>query len=115
MDDEKINENIIFQIISCSGEARSFSMEAIQYAKKGEIEKALGCIGEADQKLAKAHKEQTKLIQSEAAGQKVPLSLLLIHAQDHLMNAITVKDMAQEFVDLYETINRQFDNTNSKV
>ncbi len=106
MDHEKINENIIFQIISCSGEAKSFSMEAIQYAKKGDMEKAASCIGEADEKLIKAHQEQTKLIQSEAAGQKMPLSLLLIHAQDHLMNAITVKDMAQEFIDLYKTINR---------
>ena len=26
----------------------------------------------------------------------------MIHAQDHLMNSITVKDLATEFVDLYE-------------
>jgi cellobiose PTS system EIIA component len=28
----------------------------------------------------------------------------MVHAQDHLMNAITVIDMAREFVDLYEKI-----------
>lgn len=28
----------------------------------------------------------------------------MIHAQDHLMNAMTVKEMATEFVDLYEAI-----------
>ena len=28
----------------------------------------------------------------------------MVHAQDHLMNAITVKDMAEEFIDLYEKI-----------
>jgi cellobiose PTS system EIIA component len=26
----------------------------------------------------------------------------MIHAQDHLMNAITMKDLAAEMVDLYE-------------
>jgi PTS system cellobiose-specific IIA component len=28
----------------------------------------------------------------------------MIHAQDHLMNAITVKDLSTEFVELYEAI-----------
>jgi len=27
----------------------------------------------------------------------------MVHAQDHLMNAITLKDLASEFVDMYET------------
>ena len=26
----------------------------------------------------------------------------MVHAQDHLMNAMTIKDMAKEFVDMYE-------------
>ncbi|HCW36206.1 MAG TPA: PTS cellobiose transporter subunit IIA, partial [Staphylococcus sp.] len=30
------------------------------------------------------------------------LNLLLIHSQDHLMNAITVKDLANEMIDLYK-------------
>lgn len=34
-------------------------------------------------------------------GEKVELSLLFVHAQDHLMNAITIKELASEFVDLY--------------
>jgi len=28
--------------------------------------------------------------------------LLMVHAQDHLMNAITVRDLAIEFVDMYK-------------
>lgn len=32
------------------------------------------------------------------------MTLLLVHAQDHFMNALTVNDLANEFVDLYENI-----------
>lgn len=97
-------EMTIFTIITHSGDARSSSMEAITYAKKGEFEKAQNSIEKASQELALAHKEQTKLIQAEAQGQKHNLSLLLIHAQDHLMNAMTVKELANEFIDMYKKI-----------
>ncbi len=97
-------EMIIMNIINYSGEARSLCMEGIDYAKKGNFKKAKSHIEEADEKISCAHKSQTKLIQSEAQGNKQDFSLLLIHAQDHLMNAITVRDMANEFLDLYEIV-----------
>lgn len=97
-------ELIIMNIINFSGEARSCCMEAIGYAKVGENVKAKSSIEEANNKLAEAHKSQTMLIQSEARGEESEISLLLIHAQDHLMNAITVRDMANEFIDLYIVI-----------
>lgn len=98
-------EMTILTIITHSGDARSSSMEAIIHAKKAEFKEAQECIEEAENKLSLAHKEQTKLIQTEAQGKKHDISLLLIHAQDHLMNAVTVKDMASEFVELYISIN----------
>lgn len=97
-------ELTIMNIINFSGDARSLSMEAISFAKNGDIEKANRYIEEAVVKLAEAHKSQTKLISDEASGEGKPISLLLIHAQDHLMNAITVKDMASEFIDLYKIL-----------
>ncbi|SCY36567.1 PTS lactose/cellobiose transporter subunit IIA [Alkaliphilus peptidifermentans] len=97
-------EVTIFTIITHSGEARSSSMEAIQNAKKGDYKKATKCMEDAKEKLALAHEAQTMLIHSEAQGNKVEISLLMIHAQDHLMNAMTVKDLAEEFVDLYRNV-----------
>ncbi|SDK10230.1 PTS lactose/cellobiose transporter subunit IIA [Natronincola ferrireducens] len=97
-------ELTIINIINYSGEARSLCMEAIGYAKDGESEKAKKSIEEANNKLSEAHKNQTLLIQEEARGETKSISLLLIHAQDHLMNAITVRDMATEFVELYQVI-----------
>ena len=32
------------------------------------------------------------------------LSLLMVHGQDHLMNAITFLDMAKEMVDVYRKL-----------
>ncbi|MGV3240694.1 PTS lactose/cellobiose transporter subunit IIA [Streptococcus hyovaginalis] len=44
------------------------------------------------------------MIQGEARGEKFESRLLLIHAQDHLMNAMTVVDMAKEFIELHKKL-----------
>lgn len=96
------NQEIIMQIILDGGNARSYSMEAIHYAKEGNIKAAREAIGKAIEALGSAHRIQTNLIQEEAAGNRMEMSLLMVHAQDHMMNAITIKDLAQEFIDMYE-------------
>ncbi|MDK2805166.1 MAG: cellobiose system component [Thermoanaerobacterium sp.] len=95
-------EEIVMKIIVNGGNARSHAMTAIQYAKSGNIKEARKEIDKACEELDKAHDVQTKLIQDEAAGNRKEVTLLMVHAQDHLMNAITVKDLAQEFIDMYE-------------
>ncbi|KAA6451150.1 PTS lactose/cellobiose transporter subunit IIA [Bacillus swezeyi] len=98
-------EQTIFQIILHGGNGRSFCMEAIAEAKKGNFAQAKEKIRAADEELIKAHHCQTALIQNEAKGAKTEPSLLMVHAQDHLMNAMTMKDLAAEIVELYERIN----------
>lgn len=97
-------EEIIMNLIIFSGDARSYSMEAIQLAKEGKIQEAKELLGKAGEQLGEAHHSQTTLIQNEAAGNKAEVSLLLVHAQDHLMTTITLKDMATEFVELYSRL-----------
>ena len=97
-------EEIIMNLIIHSGEVRSYSMEAIQAAKSGNIEEARKLIEKADKEQAESHKVQTSLIQNEAAGNKTEVSLLLVHAQDHLMTSMTVRDLAIEMIDMYEII-----------
>lgn len=101
------NQEVIFGIIVNGGNARSNSMRAIKFAKKGEIKEAKESIKLADEDLEKAHGIQTSLIQGEAAGDKTEISLLMIHAQDHLMNAMTIRDLANEFIDMYETLRQE--------
>src|SRR5699024_9106511 len=99
-------EEIVFQIILYAGNARSFSMEAISLAKKQQIEEAKEKIEEAKKEVSQAHTIQTDLISKESKGEQTEVTLLLVHAQDHFMNAITVNDLAKEFVDLYENVGK---------
>ncbi|OOM74478.1 PTS lactose/cellobiose transporter subunit IIA [Clostridium sp. BL-8] len=98
-------EEIISNIIMHSGEARSHSLEAINLAKAGEFDKAREAIIKADEELGYAHSSQTNLIQGEAASSKIEFSLLLVHAEDHLMTTMTFKDLAVEIIEIHEKIN----------
>ena len=99
-------KNIMNDMILEGGRARSYSMEAIALARNGRFTRAEEKLECAVQAINKAHHLQTSLIQREAAGAKNDVSLLMIHAQDHLMNAMTVKDLALELVDLYQVTNK---------
>ncbi len=99
-------EEMTMQLIVNSGSARSKAMEAIGSAKAGKIDDAQKQLKEADESLTKAHEFQTEIIQEEADGNLKQVTVLIAHAQDHLMNAITVIDLAREFVDLYAKISK---------
>ena len=94
-------EEVVLSIIMHSGEARSYSMEAITLAKEGKFDKSRELIRMADEELGYAHSSQTSLIQGEAAND---FSLLLVHAQDHLMTTMTFKDLAVELIEINEKI-----------
>ncbi|PAE38713.1 PTS lactose/cellobiose transporter subunit IIA [Bacillus sp. 7884-1] len=96
------HETEIFTLILHGGNGRSAAMEAIHAAKEQNMDLARKKLKEASDSLNEAHHIQTSLIQSEIGGNPTEISLLMIHAQDHLMNAMTVKDLAKEFVDMYE-------------
>lgn len=91
-----------FNIILHAGNARSCAMEAISLAKKYKFTAAHEKITEAEAAFIKAHQEQADLIQMEVNGVKSNISMILIHAQDHLMTAMTVKDLANEMIDMYK-------------
>ncbi|CEI80952.1 lichenan-specific phosphotransferase enzyme IIA component [Oceanobacillus oncorhynchi subsp. incaldanensis] len=92
---------IAFQIILYAGNGRSSAMEAIQEAKEGNFEEAESKLIEAGEELNKAHEFQTNLLQGEANGKSTEINIILIHSQDHLMNAMTVRDLATEIIELY--------------
>lgn len=97
-------ENEIFELIAYGGNARSLAYEALEAAEDYDFNKADELLKQSQEELSHAHKTQTALIQRELNGKTIEKSLLLIHAQDHLMNAMTVKDLAVEMVELYQRI-----------
>ena len=93
-----------FKIISSVGEAKSDYINAITYAKKGDFEKAEESIKHGDECALNGHKVHAELIAKEAGGEKVETSMLLMHAEDQLLGAETVKLLAEEIIDLYKKI-----------
>jgi len=93
-------ENIVMELVVSGGNARACAIEALRAAKTGDFHKAAGLINECNEALEGAHKVQTEVLQSEARGGRMEVSLLMVHAQDHLMNAITVKDLVVEMIDI---------------
>jgi cellobiose PTS system EIIA component len=105
-------ETVTMQLIAHGGEARSKALEALNLAKTGKIAEARQCLEESSSALEESHKAQAELIESEADGASTPITLLMIHAQDHVMNAITIRELAEQFVDLYERLERDCGNGN---
>ncbi|PWU70016.1 PTS lactose/cellobiose transporter subunit IIA [Gracilibacillus dipsosauri] len=95
-------QTLSFTIILYAGNARSLAMEAIKLAKENKIYEAKEKIEESNSEFVKAHHEQTQLLQDEASGKHSDVPIILVHAQDHLMTAMTVKDLAIEMIDMYE-------------
>lgn len=91
-------------LIANGGNAKSLAFEAIRLAKKGNIDGAREKLKESDKSLLEAHNSQTNMLTKEAQGDHTHVTLLVVHSQDHLMNAITFRDLAGEMVDLYEKL-----------
>jgi PTS system cellobiose-specific IIA component len=67
-------------------------------ARKGKFDEADAKMKEAKEKSIDAHDVQTKLITSEINGDKTETSLLMVHAQDHLMTSILARDLIEEMI-----------------
>lgn len=90
-----------FEIVAYSGEARSKLLLAIEKAKAKEFEECKKLIDEANESLNDAHKSQTTLLQQEARGENVEIGFITVHAQDHLMTTILLKDIVNNILDIY--------------
>lgn len=97
-------EKVAFQIISAAGDAISTMMSALKKAREGKLSEAEELMKEANAFLSKAHKAQTEMIVEEARGNKSEYSLLMVHAQDHIMNAILAQSLIGEMLYLYKKI-----------
>lgn len=111
---ETMMETIITELIVNGGDARGKALEAIRAARKGDFKKAESLMKESNESLAKAHEFQTTLIQEELntdqkAARESNSTLLMIHAQDHLMDAMTIRDIAAEMIDLCRELHNSSD------
>lgn len=102
-------EEEIMTIILNAGDARSKCLMALKFARKGMFEKAKEQLNQVSQSMVLAHDVQTKLIQKEISGHKQEVSLLMVHAQDHLMTAMAIRDMVEELVAYAEELDKKME------
>lgn len=105
MDEEKIQE-IAFEIILYSGDARTLIHESFQSMREEAFSEAEEKLETANEALIKAHKAQTSLLQNYANGEKIVMDVIIVHAQDHLMTTMTLREMALEMLLLYKKIHK---------
>ena len=90
-----------FEIVSFSGDARSKLLMALDKAKKGDFSECDKLIEDANECLVEAHNSQMDVMQKEASGEDLELGYIMVHAQDHLMTTLLLKDIIGTLIDVY--------------
>ncbi|AAK80907.1 PTS system lactose-specific IIA component [Clostridium acetobutylicum] len=93
------------EIVAYAGDARSKYLEALNAANGGDYDKAQQLVLEGNDLITEAHNVQTKMIQMEAQGKKIEVGFLVVHAQDHLMTVMLLRDLVKNLINLYKKVN----------
>lgn len=97
-------ELVAFKIISNVGSAKANYLEALAKAKEKEFAQAEALLKEGEAMYLLGHKAHSTLITDEAAGRPVAINLILMHAEDQLMNAETVRILVEELIEVYRKL-----------
>lgn len=73
--------------------------------RENNYEEAEQLLDEANQEITLAHQSQTDLLQKYASGESINMEIIMVHAQDHLMTTMTLKEVAIEMLHLYQKVN----------
>ncbi|HHT3078088.1 TPA: PTS N,N'-diacetylchitobiose transporter subunit IIA [Enterobacter hormaechei] len=92
-------EEVVMGLIINSGQARSLAYAAL---KQGDFVAAKTMMEQSRTALNEAHLVQTKLIESDQGEGKMKVSLVLVHAQDHLMTSMLARELVAELIELHE-------------
>ncbi|MHC1682131.1 MAG: PTS lactose/cellobiose transporter subunit IIA [Clostridiaceae bacterium] len=93
-------EMIVMDIIINAGEAKGYAYEALSKAKEGKFDEVDALFEKVDEALGRAHDIQTSLLTREANGEKINVSILFVHSQDHLMTCMSEKNLIKEIIEL---------------
>ncbi|SMO31906.1 PTS lactose/cellobiose transporter subunit IIA [Melghirimyces algeriensis] len=97
-------EEIGFQLILHSGNARSKIIQSLREYRAGNVSEAENLLTQVEGDLSMAHQIHFHMIQKEANGEKTEFSLLLMHAEDHLMSILTMKELVKELLEVFKSV-----------
>ncbi len=105
-DEVEVNdlEEVVMGLIINSGQARSLAYTALKQAKQGDFTTAKATMEQSRVALNEAHRVQTQLIESDEGEGKMKVSLVLVHAQDHLMTSMLARELVAELIELHEKV-----------
>ena len=96
-------EEQVMGIIINAGQSRSLCYEALRCAKEGNFTDADEKMVQAQHFAREAHLVQTQLIEADEGEGKTRMTLVMVHAQDHLMTSILAKELVTELIEIYRT------------
>lgn len=102
MNDEQLQ--VVMGLIMNAGNAKGEAIAALAAAKENHFLEAESRMKAANDALVEAHNTQTSLLTAEASGNNSEVTLLMVHSQDHLMNAISYLGLTQELIDVYKRL-----------
>lgn len=93
-----------FQIIASVGVAKSSYINAVKLAKDGKFDEAAQSISDGDEAFKAGHDVHLGLLQRTAAGETLPFTLILLHAEDQMAAAETFRVVAGDFIDVHKEL-----------
>lgn len=96
-------QQLSFEIIANVGEAKSYAFAALDAAKKSDKALYDENMDKAEEMMNAAHKIQFDLLAKEAQNklEDAKFSIIVVHAQDHLMTTLTTIELIKEIAQLY--------------
>ena len=94
--------NAGLRVVAFSGNARSNFLEALDLAKSGKFEEADQYIKMGMENLDFASLAQKDFLANEEEGSREGLDFLAIHAQDHYMTTLLLRDLINNLIDIYK-------------
>jgi len=100
------NEEVaIMQLIIHSGDAKSHAYEALRRVNEGKYQEADDEMQLAHDAMHVAHDAQTALMHKELSGEKIKISVLFLHAQDHVMTSMSEISLIEQIMGLRKIVN----------
>ncbi|CAM3600644.1 PTS lactose/cellobiose transporter subunit IIA [Erysipelothrix urinaevulpis] len=90
-----------FMLMGFAGSIKALSFDSFDAALDKDYTKAHELLAEADQLIAESSKVQKEILRGEES-----LTLLMVHAQDHIMTAIESRSMIEKLVQMMEVKER---------
>ena len=107
-EEKKIDlEEMALEIITNVGTARSMYVEAVEAAKTGNFEEAHNLVAEGEKIFDNGHHAHADLVNAKIGVEELQYMFLVMHAEDQLMSAETLKIVCDELIDMLEAKAKQ--------